>query len=207
MKYRMTTLALLTLLVAGCAQEPNIQTTRHQIDDLSDDDGDGVINQRDLCANTPANVDVDRVGCTEWQINEKANVVSFFFAMDQDQEVSSHQQPLEKLVQLLTDYPASDVILVGDTSPEASLEYNKALAKRRTHTIREMLVREGINPERISEQEFTQTTAVTEQLHARKRRAIAVVVTNVLSVKPTWNIFSSENNLNSNSDVEEANEQ
>ncbi|TFH92420.1 OmpA family protein [Vibrio ouci] len=207
MKFKTIAPVLLALMLLGCAQDPVTQTKRHQIDDLSDDDKDGVINQRDRCENTPAQVDVDLEGCTEWQINEKANVISFFFEMDKYKEKADHQQSLTELVKLLSEHPQSSVVLVGDTSPEASLEYNKALAQRRTHTIRDMLIREGISEERISEQEFTQVTVITEQLHARKRRAIAIVMTKAMSVKPTWNIFSSEQNLSPNSNVEVSNEQ
>ncbi|KJY82977.1 membrane protein [Vibrio galatheae] len=188
-------LSIVVLLLSACAQDPSIHTTRHQIDDLRDDDRDGVINQRDICSSTPNNVAVDRQGCTEWQIEEKANVISFFFAMDQDQETQAHQAPLSQLIKLLDQHPNASVILLGDTSSEASLEYNQALAKRRTYTIRMMLERQGIESTRISEQEFSQVTQLTQYLHARKRRTIAVVMTDVLSVKPTWNIFSSEQQL------------
>lgn len=200
-------LPLSLVLLTACAQEPNIETTRHQIDDLTDDDRDGVINQRDLCALTPDNVAVDRQGCTQWQIEEKANVISFFFDMDKHQETPEHQVPLEQLTQLLDAHPDASVILLGDTSPEASLAYNQALAKRRTYTIRLMFERQGIDPNRISEQEFTQVTALTQYLHARKRRAIAVVMTDVMSVKPTWTIFSSEQQLTPKSNAEVKNEQ
>ncbi len=41
-----------SILLMGCAETPDTTMTRHQIDDLADDDRDGVINQRDLCADT-----------------------------------------------------------------------------------------------------------------------------------------------------------
>ncbi len=202
MKYRNLMLAILSVVILGCAQEPDLNTHRHQIDDLSDDDKDGVINQRDLCSGTPKGVSVDADGCADWEVNQKANVISFFFEMDQDEETSEHQSPLEELVNLLNTNLDADVVLIGDTSPEASLEYNQKLAERRTHTIRDMLIREGIDSARISEQEFTQITNLTSHLHARKRRAIAVVMTDDMSVKPTWTIFSSEAVLTPNSVVE-----
>ena len=56
-------LALLSsILLMGCAETPDTTMTRHQIDDLADDDRDGVINQRDLCADTPEGVTVDIKG-------------------------------------------------------------------------------------------------------------------------------------------------
>ncbi|WP_117234613.1 OmpA family protein [Vibrio maerlii] len=202
MKYKNLMLVLFSLILLGCAQEPDLNTHRHQIDDLSDDDKDGVINQRDLCFGTPDGVRVDTQGCADWEVKEQANVISFFFAMDQDKETVEHQSPLEELVTLLNDNPEASVVLIGDTSPEASLAYNQALAERRTHTIRDMLIREGIDRNRISEQEFSQITNLTSHLHKRKRRAIAVVMTDDMSVKPSWTIFSSEEVLTPGSLIE-----
>ncbi|MGL4828103.1 MAG: OmpA family protein [Vibrio sp.] len=202
MNKKWITLLFAPVLLLGCAQEPNPTTTRHQIDDLADEDRDGVINQRDLCSDTPSGVAVDRQGCTHWQIQEVPNVVSFFFDYDRYNEKPEHHVELDKLVALLQANPETQVTLVGDTSAEGTNAYNKVLAQHRTHTIRSLLIARGIAAERIHEQEFTQITSLTEQLKARKRRTIAVVMTREMSVKPTWNIFSSEQQLQPKSKVE-----
>ncbi|MEF1309196.1 OmpA family protein [Vibrio mytili] len=202
----MTKIAIITVLplflMIGCAEQINTQVTRYQFDDLRDADGDGVINQRDACANTPDKAAVDSQGCAHWYQNPDVDLVSFFFEMDKYAIKPEHERPLTEVVTLLKENPDSKVILVGDTSPEASLNYNIALAKRRTREVRQRLVEKGVDPARIEEQEFSQHTSLTNQLQARKRRAIAVIEVQTKGTKPRWTIFSSDTSLTSNSKVE-----
>ena len=80
-------LALLSsILLMGCAETPDTTMTRHQIDDLADNDRDGVINQRDLCADTPEGVTVDIKGCANWKIVEDVEVLSVAFDFDKYDE-------------------------------------------------------------------------------------------------------------------------
>ncbi|MDG2627849.1 OmpA family protein, partial [Vibrio parahaemolyticus] len=145
---------------------------------------------------------VDSEGCANWVNDSQTHLISFFFAMDEHQVTSSHDMPLSELKALLQSNPNAQVILIGDTSPEASLEYNKALAKKRTAAIRELLVRNGIQDNRIEEQEFYQNTALTVQLKKRERRTIAVVNTKAESTEQAWTIFSSDSELTPNSKLE-----
>ncbi len=202
MKMMKRYLMLMPLLLLGCAETPNTQTNRHQIDDLRDQDKDGVINQRDLCSNSPANVNVDNQGCASWQIEDKPVVVAVDFDFDQSQLRADQGSKVLNLVNMLDEYPNSNVVLIGDTSSEGSDEYNKALAKRRTAAIKQALVARGVDSARISEQEFTQVTTYTEQLKKRKRRTIAVFYRPEMKVDPAWDIFTSEKRLSSASKVE-----
>ncbi len=199
-KFAVTSLLVFTL--AGCAESPDTTLTTYQYNDLKDNDSDGVINQRDNCADTPKGVVVDSEGCANWVNDSQTHLISFFFAMDEHQVTPSHDMPLSELKALLQSNPNAQVILIGDTSPEASLEYNKALAKKRTAAIRELLVRNGIQDNRIEEQEFYQNTALTVQLKKRERRTIAVVNTKAESTEQAWTIFSSDSELTPNSKLE-----
>lgn len=199
-------LALPLFLVMGCADQVNTQVTRYQFDDLRDTDGDGVINQRDVCSETPTNSPVDSQGCTKWYQGTDVNIVSFFFEMDKSDIKAEHDRPLNEVMGLLNQYPKSKVILIGDTSPEASLTYNKALAQRRTHAVRKLLTDRGVDGHRIEEQEFSQHTSLTNQLKERKRRTIAVVETQSKEVAAKWTIYSSDTSLAPNSKVELSNE-
>ncbi|MDW2055811.1 OmpA family protein, partial [Vibrio sp. 506] len=154
------------------------------------------------CADTPKGVVVDSEGCANWVNDSQTHLISFFFAMDEHQVTPSHDMPLSELKALLQSNPNAQVILIGDTSPEASLEYNKALAKKRTAAIRKLLVRNGIQDNRIEEQEFYQNTALTVQLKKRERRTIAVVNTKAESTEQAWTIFSSDSELTPNSKLE-----
>lgn len=66
------------------------------------------------------------------------------------------------------------------------------LAKKRTSVLKEALIENGIAPERISEQEFTQVTALTEKLKDRKRRTIAVITQPDMKTEAKWTIYTSE---------------
>ncbi|MCG9788709.1 OmpA family protein [Vibrio mediterranei] len=195
-------MGLLPFVLLGCAESPNVQTNRHQIDDLRDQDQDGVINQRDRCLDTPKRVAVDNTGCADWQISDKPVVVSVDFDFDKSKLRTDQTPKVKRLVDMLAQYPNSNVVLIGDTSSEGTDTYNKALAKRRTGAIRNELEQMGIESERISEQEFTQTTYYTEQLHKRKRRTIAVFYRPEMKVTEEWDIFTSEKNLSSATKVE-----
>ncbi|MFA0087217.1 OmpA family protein [Vibrio sp. 10N.261.51.F12] len=194
--------AVISLALTGCAETPNTQTTRHQIDDLRDEDADGIINQRDRCLDTPENVAVDNTGCANWDISDKPVVVSVDFDFDEAILRVDQDSKVTKLVDMLEQYPNSNVVLIGDTSSEGTDDYNKALAKRRTAAIKQALETQGIESERVSEQEFTQTTYYTEQLHKRKRRTIAVFYRPEMKVTQEWDIFTSEKSLSSSTQVE-----
>jgi outer membrane protein OmpA-like peptidoglycan-associated protein len=183
-------LALLTCL--GCAETPDITQSRAQIDDLRDDDMDGVINQRDLCQQSPSNTLVDNQGCTEWETNLHTEVLSVYFDMAKHELRDDQRPTLTQIFEYLTEHKDAYVILVGDTSVEGAEDYNHQLAFRRTGAIREQLVSRGIAPERISEQEYFQITSITEQLQARERRTIAVITHPQSDVEPAWDIFTSE---------------
>ncbi|WP_120513017.1 OmpA family protein [Photobacterium salinisoli] len=185
-------ITLSLLLLSGCADMPDTTTTRHQIDDLRDTDQDGVINQRDICLDTLRGAQVDEHGCASWQVFEKLDVLSVYFNFDDDHIRLDQSDSFDELLTIMNDNHEAKVILVGDTSPEGTEEYNDALAKRRTGVIKDALVLNGIAPERISEQRYTQITSLTQFLKVRKRRTIAVITKPEMAVKPAWTIFSSE---------------
>ncbi|MBD8511087.1 OmpA family protein [Photobacterium sp. WH77] len=185
-------ITLSLLILSACADMPDTATTRHQIDDLRDADQDGVINQRDICLDTLRGAQVDEHGCASWQVFEKLDVLSVYFNFDDDHIRLDQSDSFDELLTIMNDNHEAKVILVGDTSPEGTDEYNDALAQRRTGVIKDALVLNGIAPERISEQRYTQITSLTQFLKVRKRRTIAVVTKQEMAVKPAWTIFSSE---------------
>ncbi|UIP30040.1 OmpA family protein [Photobacterium sp. TLY01] len=192
MRLRQIGLITLPLLLSACADMPDTTTTRHQMDDLRDSDQDGVINQRDVCLDTLRGAQVDEHGCASWQIFEKLDVLSVYFNFDDDHIRMDQSDSFDELLAIMNDNHEAKVILVGDTSPEGTDAYNDALAKRRTGVIKEALVLNGIAPERISEQRYSQITSLTQFLKVRKRRTIAVITKPEMTVKPAWTIFSSE---------------
>ncbi len=187
------------LLLSGCAESPDLTVTRHQIDDLADDDSDGVVNQRDICNETPAHTEVDNRGCTKWNIQEKVEVLTIEFDFDRYYIRDDQLTTLDKIYGYLNENDNARVILVGDTSPEGTDAYNQKLAMQRSSVVKQQLINMGIADSRISEQEYYQETAITRQLKARNRRTIAVLFRPVMTTEQKWDIYSSERR-NSNSE-------
>lgn len=196
MKYSMIRtilcLMMVSLIQVGCAETPDMTLTRNQIDDLRDDDNDGVINQRDLCIQSPKGSTVDNQGCTEWITDQHTEVLSVQFDLAKYQIRDDQIPTLNNIYTYLMKHTDAKVILVGDTSSEGSEQYNQKLALQRVKVIREQLELRGIDPQRISEQEYFQVTSITEQLKVRARRTIAVMTHPQSDYEPEWDIFTSE---------------
>ncbi len=180
------------LFLSGCADSPDLTLTRHQIDDLADDDSDGVVNQRDICNETPPDTEVDNRGCTKWRIQEKVEILTIEFDFDKYQVRQDQLATLDKIYGYLNDNDQARVILVGDTSPEGTDAYNQNLAQQRSAAIKQQLINRGIADSRISEQEYYQETAITRQLKTRNRRTIAVLFRPVMTTERKWDIYTSE---------------
>ncbi len=193
MKQSITTLlALFSLILFGCAQYPDTRVTRHQIDDLADDDRDGVINQRDLCSDTPQRSAANFDGCSQWQSIISVDAKNIIFDFDHDQIRSDQKTKINQLLVWLNQHPQRELVLIGDTSSEGNSEYNQSLAKRRTQMIKQELVSQGIIPSRIIEQEYFEQTRFTAQMKQRKRRVIAVLSEEQLVPVESWTIYSSD---------------
>ncbi|WP_434341331.1 OmpA family protein [Motilimonas cestriensis] len=183
---------LLVLPLSACVQMADPQVDRFQIDDLRDSDGDGVINQRDLCDNTAITTKVDVKGCAQWHNSNAVERVVFEFEYDQAQLQAKDQEKIKQLVNVLKQSPETQLILIGDTSSEGSLEYNNALAERRNQTVKAALIAQGIAASRIETQVFSDDTQLTHFLKKRQRRTFAVFSRGGFQVDQAWTIFSSE---------------
>ena len=183
---------LLVLPLSACVQMPNTQVDRYQIDDLRDSDGDGVINQRDLCDETAALTKVDVQGCAQWREQNAVERVVFEFEYDQSRLLADEQVKVKDLAQALSQSPEMNVILIGDTSSEGSLAYNTALAERRNQAVKAALITQGIAASHIESQVFTDDTQLTHLLKKRERRTIAVFSHGEFQVDQAWTIFTSD---------------
>lgn len=181
---------LLLLPLAGCVQMADPQVQRYQIDDLRDQDKDGVINQRDLCQDTPLKTKVDDQGCAIWHKQKELNRLVFHFDYDQAQLKSRDLAKIAQLADWLREDNKAKLVLIGDTSSEGSLEYNTALAQRRNQAIANALVATGISRERISSQVFSEQTKLTQYLKQRQRRTIAVISHGEFQAELAWDVFA-----------------
>ena len=190
-KTKLLYLALLLPLTA-CVETTNFQVDRYQMDDLRDDDNDGIINQRDLCIETPELVAVDNRGCAFWTAIDDISWFEIKFNFDRSAIRKSEIPALESALQKLIKNDDINLVLIGDTSGEGSLTYNRALAKRRNSSIKDYLVSRGLDESRVELQVFAQPTPFTSQLKQRKRRTIAVFIDRKHILTKEWNIYTTE---------------
>ncbi|RJG47963.1 OmpA family protein [Motilimonas pumila] len=187
---------LLTLLavlpLAACVQMADPKVDTYQYSDLRDDDQDGIINQRDLCQQTPDIAAVDNQGCALWALIDQIDRVVVEFDYNQSVIRPSQKGQVAEIKTILQQKPQAKVILVGDTSSEGSLSYNSALAERRNQAVKAALMQQGVSSSRIETQVFNQDTNLTQYLKKRQRRTIAVISHNEHSVTSEWNIYSSQ---------------
>ncbi|NRA41980.1 MAG: OmpA family protein [Pseudomonadales bacterium] len=187
---------LAALLISACTEIPDTAVDHYQFDDISDDDADGVINARDICRRTPARVQVDNQGCTDWDVREKIDYIQFYFAFDSDQVTPDGQQGLKLLASKLKQNPDFAITVIGDTSPEGSIAYNLDLAHRRADAVSNVLLANGVAPNKIDTHYFTETIPlVSDYLSDREHRVVALLHSPDYTHKPKWNIFTTEDKL------------
>ncbi|MEO0837939.1 MAG: OmpA family protein, partial [Cyanobacteria bacterium J06643_5] len=96
------------------------------------------------------------------------------FALDKDFISSKSGEVLDKIVQVMEQYPNIVIELQGHTDSRASDAYNQDLAKRRATNARNYLIRRGIRPERMTIRSFGERKLRTQENnvvdYARNRR-------------------------------------
>ncbi len=114
-----------------------------------DSDADGVANGRDGCPSTPIGVRVDIRGCP--LADERiAIVTNINFDFDRSEVRQDMRQRLGRVIQLVKEMPEVDVQIVGYTDDVGSAAYNLALALRRAESVRDYIVAQGIDAQRLS---------------------------------------------------------
>ena len=72
------------------------------------------------------------------------------FALDKSFVSPASAQVLDRIAEVLQQYPVIVIEIVGHTDPRASDEYNLALGRRRALSTRNYLLRKGVAPERMT---------------------------------------------------------
>lgn len=109
---------------------------------LRDDDGDGVINDRDQCPETPEGERVDGVGCPLGNLIP-LNGVTFEF--DKTRLRPDAQTILDLATLVLNKYPDMQVEVAGHTDNLGDDAYNQQLSEGRANAVRDYFVSKGVN--------------------------------------------------------------
>ncbi|OQX26393.1 MAG: hypothetical protein BWK80_10665 [Desulfobacteraceae bacterium IS3] len=108
----------------------------------SDADGDGVYDAQDECPDTPRGARVNIKGC--WVLE------GLLFAFDKWDIRPQYYQNLDEVVVILKKNPSLKVEIQGHTDNWGTAAYNEKLSQKRAESVKAYLVKNGIEPERLS---------------------------------------------------------
>ena len=115
-----------------------------------DNDGDGVLDASDLCPRTPANVEVDERGCpVVEEIREDLVLEGVEFAPSSDELTPASESTLLRVAESLLAWPEVRVEIGGHTDSTGSARFNRELSRQRAESVRQFLIGEGVDPDRI----------------------------------------------------------
>ncbi|MCK5191589.1 MAG: OmpA family protein, partial [Methylococcales bacterium] len=131
-----------------------------------DSDGDGVVDSKDKCPNTPKGAIVDRDGC--WAFH------GVLFDFDSATIKAGNEAMFKNAIEVLKLNPALTVEIQGHTDSQGAEEYNQKLSERRADAVKQKLVDHGISSARLTTKGFGESTPVasndTEAGRAHNRR-------------------------------------
>ncbi len=125
-----------------------------------DDDNDGVLNSIDECPTTPAGEKVDEKGC---KIEALAEVIetkapacppkmnlNINFKFDSSEIKKESEPRVEEFSSLLKCTPSYQAEIIGHTDSVGSDAYNLKLSQRRADAVKDMIIKNGISPDRLT---------------------------------------------------------
>ncbi|MFC0603545.1 OmpA family protein [Winogradskyella pulchriflava] len=123
-----------------------------------DTDGDGVLDKDDKCPNeagTAANNGCPEVKPTEEVMNTLNEYSrSILFQSGKATFQKQTDQVLQAMVAIFKEYPQANFSIEGHTDSDGSRTMNQALSERRANAVRDYLIANGINADRLTAQGF-----------------------------------------------------
>ena len=185
--------------LTACVTDPELYTEldppQEQTRDLHDIDLDGVINERDLCPETPSDAVINNDGCPNLTGRPKVKYRVIHFGFDKSSLSDREYKRVLEMAIFLKKYPTTSLYLIGDTSKVGSDAYNEKLAKRRINTVQTLLVNNGIDASRLKDEIFTVKNHIPTSLLGREKRLVAVLQwpDDYKDYEIEWNIFTESN--------------
>lgn len=114
-----------------------------------DSDGDGVPDYLDKCPGTPPGAPVDEHGC---QVDETIIISSdaVLFAFDSDAISDSFKARLDEEIPHLLSPKVVSIVIEGHTDSTGPAAYNQGLSERRANAVRNYLVEQGVDADKIT---------------------------------------------------------
>ncbi|MBT8421616.1 MAG: OmpA family protein [Gammaproteobacteria bacterium] len=112
-----------------------------------DSDGDGVVDSKDQCPGTPAGTEVDEVGCAAVTV---INLEGVNFSSNSADLLDGAEERLDEQAAKLAANPDITIEVAGHTDSDGDAGYNQTLSKRRADTVRAYLIGKGVGADRIT---------------------------------------------------------
>jgi len=143
-----------------------------------DSDGDGVPDNADRCPGTPRGVVVDEKGCP----TEPVILRGVEFATASATLTEGSRPILDSVAMDLKLHPLVQVELQGHTDNRGADDYNLDLSQRRADSVREYLIRSGVNATRLVAKGYGETQPIADNAtaagRAENRRVVMKVIAN-----------------------------
>ena len=111
-----------------------------------DSDGDGLIDIRDLCAQTPGGKAVGGSGC---ELNTPISLQGVNFRYDSSELTPESRVLLDQVASILQQQPALTHEVAGHTDTQGAAAYNLWLSQQRAESVKKYLVGHGVLPDRL----------------------------------------------------------
>ncbi|WP_305906939.1 OmpA family protein [Methylomarinum sp. Ch1-1] len=135
---------------------------------VQDSDGDGVIDSKDKCPNTPKGAIVNKDGC--WAFT------GVLFDHDSSKIKSKYDPLFSNALKVLKLNPGLTVEIQGHTDSIGSEAYNQKLSERRAKAVKQELVNQGVDGSRLTTVGFGESRPVasnhTAEGRAQNRRVV-----------------------------------
>lgn len=173
--------------------EPTVQKF-----DLTDSEGDGIIKARDECPESSSGVKVGNNGCGTNTIHTIRHRLDVNFDTNSSIVKDEYLAQIENLAGFMIEYPQVIVLIEGHTSIKGSGSHNKKLSKNRAESIKDILIqRFTIASTRITTKGYGFEKILfegdDEYSHAKNRRIVAEISSDVSFADMKWTIYSVDN--------------
>lgn len=194
-KYLFITAGVLLMTACADSRIVTLETSVKQLQNLSDDDRDGVVKAREKCEKTTFGAAIDNDGCGTQTAANKPFKIKVNFENNSSEVPLTAFAEIQSLAEFLAKHPEITLVIEGHSSKIGSAKFNKKLSSERAKAVASMLVSDfKIDQNRISSIgygfERLAVTGESEQAHAENRRIMAEVSHTEYIDDLKWTIYT-----------------
>jgi len=186
-------LSACSVQIVDMAPEPT-----KQVFDLTDSEGDGVIQARDHCPESYKGADIGNNGCGSTTVNTIRHKLDVNFDTNSYKVKDEYLAKIEELSTFMTEFPQVQVSIEGHTSTKGSAAHNKKLSENRAQAIKDILINNfNIASDRVTTIGYGFDRVLFEgdddYIHQKNRRIVAEISSDINITDMKWTIYSVDN--------------